>query len=220
MPELKSSRWEEFARQRACGKSLAQAWLDAGFNAKSRRNASTSGSTLEKRHPEVKARAEELRQEIATNAAKRAEVDREFVLGALKKNHEKASQEKPVLDRQGKTTGEFQFSGAVSNRALELMGKELGMFADIHKFESLDHELEGMNRPELLAMIKVLASEVGLRVMEMNDDETRAWIAKHGPRVGLRVTPSSENTRRLAASEDSDLHSVPEAGRIPPGRIQ
>ena len=34
----------------------------------------------------------------------------------------------PVLDRQGKPTGEYTFQGNLANKALELLGKELGMF--------------------------------------------------------------------------------------------
>jgi len=36
----------------------------------------------------------------------------------------------PVLDKQGEPTGEYTYQGAVANRALELIGKHLGMFID------------------------------------------------------------------------------------------
>jgi hypothetical protein len=35
-----------------------------------------------------------------------------------------------VRDRDGNATGEYSYSGSVANRALELLGKELGMFVD------------------------------------------------------------------------------------------
>ncbi len=47
-----------------------------------------------------------------------------------------------------------------------------------------------MDRQEILATVKALVSEVGLRTLDMTDDETRAWILKHAPRVGLEVTPA------------------------------
>ena len=34
----------------------------------------------------------------------------------------------PVTDREGNETGEYTYQGSVANRALELVGKELGMF--------------------------------------------------------------------------------------------
>jgi hypothetical protein len=36
----------------------------------------------------------------------------------------------PVLDRDGRPTGEYIYAGAIANRALELLGKEIGMFID------------------------------------------------------------------------------------------
>ena len=33
-----------------------------------------------------------------------------------------------VLDRNGQPTGEYRYDGAIVNRALELMGTEIGMF--------------------------------------------------------------------------------------------
>lgn len=35
-----------------------------------------------------------------------------------------------VLDAEGKPTGEYKYNGSVANRALELLGKERGMFID------------------------------------------------------------------------------------------
>ena len=39
-------------------------------------------------------------------------------------------QHRPVLDAKGKETGIYAYNGQVANRALELIGKELGMFVD------------------------------------------------------------------------------------------
>ena len=45
-------------------------------------------------------------------------------------NYERASQAVPVTDREGEPIGEFKYEGSVANRALELIGKELGMFIE------------------------------------------------------------------------------------------
>jgi hypothetical protein len=38
-----------------------------------------------------------------------------------------------VTDREGNELGEFQYQGNVANRALELLGKHLGLFIDVHE---------------------------------------------------------------------------------------
>jgi hypothetical protein len=40
------------------------------------------------------------------------------------------AQNVPVLDRDGRPTGEYRYEGQVANKALELLGKEIGMFVD------------------------------------------------------------------------------------------
>jgi len=39
-------------------------------------------------------------------------------------------QHTPVLDAKGKATGIYAYNGHVANRAIELIGKELGMLVD------------------------------------------------------------------------------------------
>jgi phage terminase small subunit len=53
-----------------------------------------------------------------------------WVLEGLRENKERAMQAEPVLDREGNPTGEYVYQGSVANRALELIGKQLGMFVD------------------------------------------------------------------------------------------
>ena len=53
-----------------------------------------------------------------------------WVLEKLRMNAERALQELPVLDKDGNPTGEYRYEGAVANRALELLGKSLGIFIE------------------------------------------------------------------------------------------
>jgi phage terminase small subunit len=62
--------------------------------------------------------------------SERAEVSQDYVLRNLVKNVERSMQAEPVLDRAGNPTGEYAYHGSVANKALELLGKHLGMFAD------------------------------------------------------------------------------------------
>ena len=48
-------------------------------------------------------------------------------------NAERALQHVAVLDKKRKPTGEYRYDGNVANRALELLGKQQGMFIDRHE---------------------------------------------------------------------------------------
>lgn len=65
-------------------------------------------------------------------------ITREWILGKLKQNVERALVEEPVLDREGQPIGEYTYNGAVANKALELLGKQSGMFSD-----KVDHRVNG-----------------------------------------------------------------------------
>ena len=140
--------------------------------------------------PEIKARVIGIEAELRGNSLARAEIDREWVLRGLKENIHRASQVKPVLNRQGEPTGQYKYEPGAVNRGYELVGKELGMFVERFSMESLDATLEGMNSQELRAFMRSAAIEVGLRMLDMTDDETRVFILKHAPRVGLKATPA------------------------------
>jgi len=123
---LRNSRHEQFAQLVAAGKTPRDAYISAGFSAK---GASTSAARLLRNAP-IQTRVVTLKQAVSQAAVTRAAVDREYVLAGLKENFERAMQHQPVLDRKGKETGIYRYEGQVANRSLELIGTELGMFAD------------------------------------------------------------------------------------------
>jgi len=123
---LHNPRHEQFAQSVASGKSATESYISAGYS-KSGAHASTHRLL---QHAAVKARVEHLRDAASQLAVTRAAVDREYVLARLKENVERAMQHQPVLDRKGKETGICTYQGQVANRALELIGTELGMFVD------------------------------------------------------------------------------------------
>jgi hypothetical protein len=51
-----------------------------------------------------------------------------WVLENLRLNAERALQQRPVLNKDEKESGEYKYDGVVANQALELIGKEIGMF--------------------------------------------------------------------------------------------
>lgn len=82
--------------------------------------------------------------EITTRQAKVSEsleITREWVLTRLKENADRAMQAEQVVDREGNPTGEYTYQGNVANKALELLGKQMGMFR-----EKVDHNVGGAVR--------------------------------------------------------------------------
>ncbi len=97
-----------------------QAAIRAGY---SKRSAEVTASRLLRNAKVVAAL-----QEAMAERAKRVKVKQEWVLEKLVENVERAMQVTEVLDRDGEPTGEFVYQGAVANKALELIGRHLGMF--------------------------------------------------------------------------------------------
>ncbi|SEC70796.1 hypothetical protein SAMN05444161_1674 [Rhizobiales bacterium GAS191] len=79
------------------------------------------------------------RESVATKkAAKVYSIDRLWVLARLVDNVNRAMQGKKVTAR-GAPTGEYRYDGSVANRALELIGKELGMFVERNENATVQH---------------------------------------------------------------------------------
>lgn len=140
------------------GKPQGQAYLDAGFKCKNPAVASACANRLLK-NAKVQARLKVLREGIAERAAEKAGISKAWVIERLVENVNRAMQAEAVLDPEGKPTGEYKYQGQVANRALELVGKELGMFID---------------RKEVGA-----AGEFA----RMSDAELDDWLAEHLPLI-------------------------------------
>jgi phage terminase small subunit len=67
---------------------------------------------------------------LIAKVEKKAGVSREWLLDQFVANYERAMQATPVLDAAGNPLGEFRYHGNVANKALELIGRTLGVFVD------------------------------------------------------------------------------------------
>jgi phage terminase small subunit len=140
MGALANARHERFAQELAKGKSATEAYAEAGY-----RPNSGNAATL-KADQSISMRVAELIEEQAgiaraatEKAAERLSIDREWVLAQLVENANRAMQAVAVKSNDGSTTGEFKYEGSVANRALELIGKELGMFVDRTENVNIEH---------------------------------------------------------------------------------
>jgi len=152
MPAVfRATRQETFAQAIALGQHAVDAAEAAGYV------PSINGAAARLRGAEVRARVAQLQAEIAERAVEIAAIDKSWVMRRLKENVERAMSIEPVLDGKGHPTGLHKYQGAVANRALELLGKELGMFTDRNEVKTtMDIRLEQMSRAERLAYAREL----------------------------------------------------------------
>lgn len=115
-------REEAFAQEYVVDYSTKEAAKRAGYKEHS---AVKTGNKLLKKE-RVQRRIDELQAE----RQQRTKVTADWVRDKLVKNVERAMQAEPVLDREGNETGEYRYQGAVANKALELLGKDIGLFQD------------------------------------------------------------------------------------------
>jgi hypothetical protein len=98
--------------------------------------------------------------EILGKAAEKAEVNKAWVMGRLKETVERAMQAVPHLDHEGNPTGVYTYQGNVAIKALEMLGRELGMFAQ--------RQPRDEDNPQMLRVL-----------IDKPPDETREqWLAR------------------------------------------
>lgn len=136
--------------------NATQAAIKAGYSPRTARSAGQRLLTNVDVQAAIKAKC--------TKIAEKCEADAEWVMTMLRDNAERAMQAVPVLDRKGKPTGEYQYEGSVANRALELIGKQQGMFVERTYTESGFTELT----KELLAILedRIEDKELLARIMD------------------------------------------------------
>ena len=163
MPVLRMSRRERFARLVAAGATVEAAYRAAGYRVRGRESKyRTLGNRL-LAVPEVNARVAEL------SAAGRDSLDRfawggmpgrGWVIARLMETAERALQTVPMADRKGIPKGEYAPQGTVALRALELLGRDLGMF-DARNAPPIDGGVETLSDDELERRAGRLAEALG-----------------------------------------------------------
>lgn len=117
-----TAKQERFCSEYIIDYNGTQAAIRAGYSEK---NAATQAGRM-LRNAEVLARVRELQRQQVERLA----VSADFVVLRLLDTLEKCSKPVPVLDASGNPTGEYIFDSKGALRALELLGKHLGMFED------------------------------------------------------------------------------------------
>jgi phage terminase small subunit len=99
----------------------SQAAIRAGYAKRS--STVTAAQLLAK--PNIKAAVDKLMAE----RSERTKIDAEWVLKASKDLYDKCMQIQPVLDKDGRPTGDFRFEHTGAGKALDLIGKHVGVQA-------------------------------------------------------------------------------------------
>lgn len=123
MPALENPRHERFAQELAKGRSQVEAYGLAGYMIDDGAASRLSGNV----------RVQDRVRELLDRAASRAEVSKSWVMERLMANARMCLGEDPLIvpgteDAEGSV--EFRRDPAAANQALQLLGKELGMFVD------------------------------------------------------------------------------------------
>jgi phage terminase small subunit len=157
MPVLDNPRHELFAQSLAAGKSAAESYVAAGFK-ENRHNAATLARQqhILDRVAELLAEREAIHGQATADAVKAAGLTKAWVVETLMTNVARAMQAEEVKRPDGTGTGEYRYEGSVANRALELLGKELGMFVD----RKQDIPPEPVTDEQLDARIRELAGRL------------------------------------------------------------
>lgn len=104
----------------------------------------------------VASRIKELRDKATEKVVKKLAISKEWVLDELIKVNSAAQAAEPILDHEGNPTGEYKAQLPAANRALELIGKELGMFVD--RKEVRTGLLDGLAHDDLVALEEILGT--------------------------------------------------------------
>jgi phage terminase small subunit len=139
--------------------NATEAAIEAGYSEKSAR---VQGSRL-LTNADIRARIDELLE----RRKEKMELDADFVIGRLLEISEMCMRAKPVMkwdyeERQLVETGEYTFDSSGANKAMELIGKHMGMFKEkIEHSGGVTHEhkhdLRKLDPKELAQLENILS---------------------------------------------------------------
>lgn len=198
---LTNNKHEHFAHLVMKGESPARAYVLCGYSDK---GAVQSGNRL-LRKPVVAARVEELKAAVSERQIEKMAVDRAWVMEKLIENVRRAMQGEPVKDREGNPTGLYVYQGGVANKALELLGKELGMF------QPTPEKDQGSEIHELMARINAGRDRVAREKLQRDADaaNSTSLLGRESGSLGI-----VDDAKKIAAGPVTDIADP--NGRVSP----
>lgn len=139
-----SERHRRFAIEYAKDLNATAAYLRAGYTGKGAKQSANRLLNM----PEIKALLQNCNDKIAA----KAELSAAYVLDGIKRVIERCEQAEPVVDREGKPTGEYRFDAQACLKGQELLGKHLKLFTEKHEVK-VETELSALTDEELKLVI-------------------------------------------------------------------
>ena len=148
---LKNAKHEHFAQLVSNGEAATRAYVLAGYSEKGAHASATRllrNAEICSRVAQLRARKEAKHEQAVTAVVADAAVDKAWVLRNLTQIVKMGMAVEPVRDEEGNELGELKAANLpAANKALELVGKELGMFID--RKEIRTGELDGLGHDDL-----------------------------------------------------------------------
>jgi len=150
-----SPRQQRFVQEFIVDLNATQAALRAGYSEESARQIGSQNLS--------KPYIQDAISKAMAERSSRTKINADWVLKRLVRNVKRASTSVPVTDREGNPTGEYVYEGNVVNRALELIGKHVGMFTDKLKLSGSvgGWDLSKLTDDEISVLARIAARATG-----------------------------------------------------------
>jgi hypothetical protein len=192
---LGNTQREKFAQGIVAGMSVLNAHKAAGYRAKDDKCRRREANKL-KRTTEVHLRIIALQAQAAAQVVKELTWNQQEIMAELRKNVEHARKGYPIISRDGTHSGEYRPDYAAVNRALELYGKQLGMFKETLLMGSAeDRALDNMTDDEV-------------RILQ------KAWDDIEQLRRCAGAKPVNAEPGSAPSGEAADLRALPETAGV------
>lgn len=154
---LKNAKHEHFAQLVSNGETQARAYVLAGYNEKgARQNAARliANDDVRDRIDALRRQKESVHAQATKAVIAEAALDKAWVLKRLSRIVDMGMAAEPVKDAEGNPVGEYRANLQAANKALELIGKEAGMFID--RKEIRTGPLDGLPPEEANSLLETI----------------------------------------------------------------
>ncbi len=176
---LKNAKHEHFAQLVVAGSQAKTAYIVAGFSPNGAKQAAAKLLTradLTDRIAYLRQQKEAMHHEAIKTVIAEAAMDKAWVLKRLGRIVDMGMAAEPVKDAEGNAIGEYKANLQAANKALELIGKEAGMFID--RKEIRTGALDALEHDELKLLRDALAASLASGV-DRQQDATGARQVSH-----------------------------------------
>lgn len=162
MEPLSSAKHEHFAQLVSNGENATRAYVLAGYSENGAKQSAArllTNADLCARIAYLRSKKEEAHGQSVQKVLQEAALDKAWVLKRLARIVDMGMAAEPVKDADGNPSGEYRANLNAANKALELIGKEAGMFID--RKEIRTGELDGLGHDELKQLRDALTAVGG-----------------------------------------------------------